>query len=50
MKLKGVRIGLVSPSHMSRRSTAGKLRDEFLNVQSFDTLLEVQVLVERCRR
>ena len=28
----------------------GKLRDELLNLEIFDTLLEVQVLVERWRR
>ena len=28
----------------------GKLRDELLNVEIFDTLLEAQVLVERWRR
>ena len=28
----------------------GKLRDELLNGESFDTLLEAQVLVERWRR
>ncbi len=28
----------------------GKLRDEFLNVETFDTLLEAQVLVERWPR
>jgi len=28
----------------------GKLRDEFLNVEIFDALLEVQVLVERWRK
>jgi len=31
-------------------SLNGKLRDEFLNVEFFDTLREAQVLVERWRR
>ena len=31
-------------------SFSGKLRDELLNVEIFDALLEVQVLVERWRR
>ena len=36
--------------HGSPESFSGKLRDELLNVEIFDTLREAQVLTERWRR
>ncbi len=36
--------------HLLRESFIGKFKDEFLDREIFDTLLEAQVLVERWRR
>ena len=54
MKISGVQALYIEPGSPWENgyieSFNGKLRDEFLNLEIFDTLLEAKVLAERWRR
>jgi transposase InsO family protein len=54
LKAVGVKTAYITPGspweNGYNESFNGKLRDEVLNVEIFDTLLEAQVLIERWRR
>jgi len=54
MKTSGVQTLYIEPGSPWENgyieSFNGKLRDELLNLEIFDTLLEAKILVERCRR
>jgi len=50
----GVKTAYIEPDspweNGYNESFNGKLRDELLNGEIFDTLLEAKVLIERCRK